>query len=471
MKVDLINGKVNKTFFTLLLSAIASTIVTTIYSTVDMICVGHYCGPDGAAAIACINPLWALMFAFGVLAGVGGSVMMSNRRGAGDEQAANEFYTVAASIAAVAALTLLLAYSLFTRPLLTLFGAEGNVLELAVDYMQAMCFSVPTFTMCACLSTFMRNDGEAIIPTVATITGGVANAVLDVLLVFTFDMGIKGAGLATGIGQFVAFLIILSYFFSKKCNLKLTKPRHISEILLKICTVGSAGFVIEISSGIASAIHNIVIMEHLSKAHLAVYGTTSTVVIMFYCLFNGIGTALQPMVSTDFGAANHDRIKKTLRLSFITSICMGIFFFALCQAFPGTILKIYMDVTDEVMQIGPRIVRLYSLALPVMGVCMVCNYYFQSTLHRSASVIVSLLRCLVFPVLLVFTIPLILDYDFLWLATPIGEIFTCIVAVVMIVPMLKTLVSSSKVISDESTDESAHTEKREITPQSRQNIQ
>ena len=443
MKVDLINGKVNKTFFTLLFSAIASTIITTIYSTIDMICVGHYCGPDGAAAIACINPLWALMFAFGVLAGVGGSVMMSNRRGAGDEHAANEFYTVATAIAAVAAVTLLIAYSFFTRPLIALFGADGNVLELGVDYMQAMCFSVPTFTMCACLATFMRCDGEAIIPTIATIVGGVINAVLDVLLVFTFDMGIKGAGLATGIGQFVAFSIIASYFFTKKCNLKITKPTHISDTLIKICTVGSAAFVIEISSGIATAVHNIVIMDNLTKAHLAVYGTAATVVIMFYCLFNGIGTALQPMVATAFGASNSERIRKTLKLSFVTAIAMGVFFFALCEIFPGTILKIYMDVTPEVMEIGPRIVRLYSLALPMMGLCMVCNYYFQSTLHRTASLIISLLRCLVFPLIFVFTLPLAFGYDYLWLAVPIGEILTCAIAFLIIAPMIKALNKNS----------------------------
>ena len=443
MKVDLINGKVNKTFFTLLFSAIASTIITTVYSTIDMICVGHYCGPDGAAAIACINPLWALMFAFGVLAGVGGSVMMSNRRGAGDEHAANEFYTVATAIAAVAAVTLLIAYSFFTRPLIALFGADGNVLELGVDYMQAMCFSVPTFTMCACLATFMRSDGEAIIPTLATIVGGVINAVLDVLLVFTFDMGIKGAGLATGIGQFVAFSIIASYFFTKKCNLKITKPTHISDTLIKICTVGSAAFVIEISSGIATAVHNIVIMDNLTKAHLAVYGTAATVVIMFYCLFNGIGTALQPMVATAFGASNSERIRKTLKLSFVTAIAMGVFFFALCEIFPGTILKIYMDVTPEVMEIGPRIVRLYSLALPMMGLCMVCNYYFQSTLHRTASLIISLLRCLVFPLIFVFTLPLAFGYDYLWLAVPIGEILTCAIAFLIIAPMIKALNKNS----------------------------
>lgn len=439
MKVNILNGKVNNTFFTLLFSAIASTIVSTIYSTVDMICVGHYSGPDGAAAIACINPLWALMFAFGVIAGVGGAVMMSNRRGSGNHRAANEYYTVATTMAFIFAIILFVTYTFFTEPLLVLFGAEGQVLELAVEYMQAMCFSVPTFTLCACLSTFMRNDGEAIIPTIATVIGGIFNIILDILLVFTFDMGIRGAGLATGIGQFVAFLIILSYFFTKKCNLKFTKPLHLSAVISKIVTVGFSAFLIEITSGITSAVHNIVIMTNLSSAHLAVYGTVSTVVIMFYCLFNGIGTALQPMVSTAYGAGNIKRIKETLMLSFTTAIVMGILFFAICEAFPTTILKIYMEVNDDVLSVGPRIVRLYASALPVMGISMVCNYYFQSTLHRTASITVSMLRGLIFPVTLVLALPLIFGYDFLWLGTPIGEFLTCIVAALLIIPMIKGL--------------------------------
>ena len=298
MKVDVLNGKLNKTYFTMLFSAIASTIVTTIYSTVDMICVGHYAGPDGAASIACANPLWALMFAFGVLTGVGGAVMMSNRRGAGNEKAANEYFTVAVIACFILATLLVTVYAIFLEPLLILFGGSGNVLKLATDYMRSMLFAVPTFTMCACCATFARNDGEALTPTVATIIGGVINIFLDVFLVFTCDLGVKGAGLATGIGQFVAFLIILSYFFTKKCKLKLTKVDNIPKILTRIATVGLAAFVIEITSGVTTAVHNITITEHLGNAHLAVYGTAATVVIMFWCLFNGMGTAMQPAFST-----------------------------------------------------------------------------------------------------------------------------------------------------------------------------
>ena len=449
MKVDVLNGKLNKTYFTMLFSAIASTIVTTVYSTVDMICVGHYAGPDGAASIACINPLWALMFAFGVLTGVGGAVMMSNRRGAGNEKAANEYFTVAVICCLIFSAVLVTVYAIFLEPLLRLFGATGHVLELSVDYMRYMLFSVPTFTLCACFATFARNDGEALIPTVATVVGGVLNIFLDVFLVFTCDMGVKGAGLATGIGQAVAFLIVLSYFFTKKCNLKLTKVEHIPSVLSKIVTVGFAAFLIEITSGVTSAVHNILITENLSNAHLAVYGTTATLIIMFVCLFNGIGTAMQPLIATAYGANNTERVRKTLRLAFLTAAVMSAVFFCACQLFPETILKIYMDVDASVLAVGPRIVRLYSISLLVVGFSMVCNYYFQSTLMRGACVLISMLRGLLLPILFVFTLPLIFGYDFIWLAVPAGEILTTLVALIIFIARFKSRNNLDRLIREE----------------------
>ena len=439
MKVDLLNGKLNKTYFTMLFSAIASTIVTTIYSTVDMICIGHYAGPDGAASVACANPLWALMFAFGVLTGVGGSVMMNNRRGAGNEKAANEYFTVAVTACLILAALLFTTYLLFLEPLLVLFGGTGNVLKLSTEYMRAMLFAVPTFTLCACLATFARNDGEALIPTIATVVGGVINIFLDVFLVFTCDLGVTGAGLATGIGQFVAFLIVLSYFFTKKCKLKLTKVEKIPEVMFRITTVGLAAFVIEITSGVTTAVHNVTITEHLGTAHLAVYGTAATVVIMFWCLFNGIGTAMQPLVATAFGAGNNERVRKTFKLAILTALVMSAIFFSLCELFPETILRIYMDVNDEVLTVGPRIVRLYSICLLAMGFGMVFNYYFQSTLMRSACVITSILRGLIFPVLFVLTIPLAIGYDFIWLGIPVAEILTAIIALLIFISKIKKL--------------------------------
>ena len=432
MKVDLLNGKLNKSYFTLLISAIGSTFVTTIYSTVDMICVGHYAGPNGTAAISCMAPMWALIFAFGVLTGVGGGVMMANRRGAADEKSANEFYTLSVVLSAITSIVLVTLYAIFPEQLLRLFGADGEVLELAVEYTRAVCFSFPTFTICACLSVFMRNDGEAFIPTAATIIGGVINIVLDVVLVFGFRMGVSGAGLATAIGQVISFLIILSYFFTKKCNLKFTKITNSGEKLIKIISIGFSAFILEISSGIITAVHNTLIMDKLGAAHLAVYGAASSAMIMFLCLFNSIGTAMQPLASVAHGADNHARVRGVLRLSFITALIMGAVFTVLCEAFPEAILHIYMDVNDDVLKIGPRVVRIYCLAIPTMGISQTCSHYFQSTIHRAHSITISSMRGLALPLIFIFSLPLVLNYNYIWLAIPLAEAITCITAIIML---------------------------------------
>ena len=183
----------------------------------------------------------------------------------------------------------------------------------------------------------------------------------------------------------------------------------------------------------------------MPPAHLAVYGTASTVIILFYCLFNGIGTATQPLVATAYGSGNTDRVKKTLRLAFLTALVMSAIFFTVCQSFPETILRIYMDVTDEVLEVGPRIVRMYALCLAVMGFGMVLNYYFQSTLMRSACTLTSVLRGLVFPVSLVLLLPLAFGYDYIWLAIPLGEIITALIALSIFLPRFKALGSQSPV--------------------------
>ncbi len=437
MKVDLLGGKVPRVYFTLLISAIGSTILTTIYSTVDMICVGQYCGSDGAAAISCMNPLWSLMFALGVLAGVGGAVMASNRRGIGDESEARGYFTVSVIISLIFSFVLLLCYTVFAEPMLRFFGAEGRVLEYAIDYMKPIAIVSPTFTMCACLATFVRNDGEAIIPTVATAVGGVINIILDILLVFTADLGAFGAGLATAIGQTAAFVIILGYFFLKRCSLRLVSPTRPFAKLGRISTVGFSAFVLELSFGITVMVFNNVIRESFPgsvEVYQGIYGIASSVTVMFFCLFNGIGTALQPIVSTNFGAGKRDRVVTSVKLAFISALILGILFFAVAELFPDIILKIYMDSSSspEVLTQGPGILRAYTSALPIIGITIVCTYLFQSILKQNLSVCLSLLRGLVLPVAVILLTLVTGRIELIWWSVPIAEAITFIVALVFL---------------------------------------
>lgn len=435
MKVDLLRGDIKKIFFILLASAIGSSVISTIYSTVDMICVGQYCKHIGTAALSCINPMWPLMTSVGYLAGVGGSVMMANRRGAGDRDTGNQYFTVAVIMSLVWSAVVLVAMTVFDDELITLFGAKDpEILAYAKEYLKSLAFASPTFTMCGCLATFERNDGEAVIPVVGTVVGGVTNIILDILLVFDFGagLGMAGAGIATSVGQAVAFLIILSYFFTKKYNVKFAFPAKIPRKLWRIVTVGFSAFLLEVSFGAVTTVFNNIISANLTSTHLAVYGTVSTVVVLFCCLLNGVGTALQPIAASNFGAGAHTRVRKSLIIAIITATALGTCFFAVVMIFPEIILKMYIDVSEnpEILKIGPGILRVYGAALPITGITIVSTFYFQSVLKQPVSVTLSLLRGLALPYLFVFLLPVLFggNFELIWWSIPLTELVTFAVA-------------------------------------------
>ena len=432
--MDLLKGRLGRTFFILLASAIGSTVVTAIYSTVDMVCIGQYAGAVGSAAVACLNPLWGIMMAPGVMIGVGGAIMTANRRGAGDPDEADGYFTVGAVVTTVIALLIGAVYLIFPRQLLAFFGGEGAVLESAVDYMSSISFVAPTFTISCFLSYYIRGDGEALVPTVATIAGGVVNAVLDVLLVFDFGagMGVKGAGLATSIGQMVAFLGLLSYFLFKRCKLRLARVRAPLAKLYRIASVGFSAFIVEISFGVTVAVFNRLITEGLSESHLAVYGTASTLFALLVCIFNGVGVALQPLASTAFGAGDMGRVRSTLRLGLICSVILGVVFCIGVLCAPTLILAFYMDVDEGVLAVGPDIMRIYCLGLFVAGVNVLATYYFQAVLKRGMSVAVSLLRTLVLPVALAGALYFGAGADAIWWSLPLSELITFAVSLVFL---------------------------------------
>ena len=432
--MNLLRDDVKKLYFTFLASALGSTLVTNIYSTVDFICVGQYAGPIGSAAISCVNPFWPIMLSLGFLFGMGGAVMLNNRRGAGEFHSSNEFFTLATILSLISSAIIFFLFTIYAEPLLVFFGAEGEILAAALEYIRPIAFISPTFTLCATISLFVRNDGEAALPTVATVIGGVVNVFGDVFFVFDFGLGLGmlGAGLATALGQLVSFLIIVGYFLSKKCKLRFTKIKGFSKKLFKIISVGSAMFITELSFGVCSIVFNKIIIKNLSADHLAVYGTASGVLIMFYCFFYALGGALQPIVSANYGANDLTRAKKTLEIALVSSLVLGTLFALSVQLFPGFILKAFMDVTDNIMIIGPPILRIYCIHLPLVGICIVGYYYLQSVLRQKESFLITLLRGLILPLILVFILPLAFGIDSIWWSVPIAELMTLAVCVVLL---------------------------------------
>lgn len=203
--MDLLKGNVRQIYFRYLGAAFGSALISSIYGLVDSAMVGQYQGPEGTAALAIVAPVWNIIYSLGLLTGIGGSVLLSAARGAGRQKEGNEYFTAALAGTVFFAAVSWLAIAFFDAPLLRLFGARDALLPLAQQYLLPVKFVVPLFLFNQMLAAFLRNDGAPGLATAAVLAGGVFNVFGDYFFVFTCDMGVFGAGLATAIGAGITF--------------------------------------------------------------------------------------------------------------------------------------------------------------------------------------------------------------------------------------------------------------------------
>ena len=408
--------------------------------------VGQYQGPTGTAALAVVAPIWNIIYSLGLLAGIGGSVLFSNLRGKIDKNGAeeNEYFTVSMLLAVLFAVASWLAVIFLDRPMLLLFGADQALLPLAQAYLQPIKFAVPLFVFNQMLSSFLRNDNHPGLATAAVMCGGVFNIIGDYLFVFTFDMGIYGAGLATALGALINFIVMISHFFTKKNMLRLVRPKALFAKSREITVTGFSTFFIDIAMGILTMLFNRQIMRYAGTDALAVYGIIVNVSTIVQCCGYSVGQAAQPLLSINFGANNGDRIKQTLKYALQATAFFSIVWTALTLLLPKAFVYIFMAPTPGVLAITPRIMRSYGISFLLLPLNVFSTYYFQSLIRPGASMLVSMLRGMIISGGLIYLLPAVAGADALWFTMPITELIVAGLVVWLMREYTKQLPGQSK---------------------------
>ncbi len=419
--MNLTQDDLKKIYLKYLFTAFGSAIVLSIYSTVDLICVGHYDGPLGAAALSVVTPIWAFTVGIGILIGLGGAVMTSVCRGKGDERDANEYFTVSMIITVAVTIILTAFYCIYRKEILIFFGADETVLPYAMTYTKWLFLGFPFYIIVQPLILFLRNDNAPTLAAISVLGGGVLNIVGDIYLVFFRDMGLEGAGLATALGELLSALIMSTHFLSKKCTLKFVRPHRIINKSLKTLSSGLSPSFDCVAPGVILIAFNNVIAANLGQDSLAIYGIAANLFSMSYSLFSGIGQAIQPISSENFGAGLAQRVKTTLYYGIVSGAATATVVLVLTQIFPHTILRIYMNAPDDVIETGAGILRIFCISLVFMGLSTVICYYLQSTLNTNKAFIVSFSRSLLLPAIFLAVLPNVVGYDIIWWIIPISE--------------------------------------------------
>ena len=434
--MNLVKDDIKKLYLRFLISSFGSALITSVYGIVDAMVVGQYYGPIGSSSLGVIAPIWNIIYSFGLLVGIGGSILFSVNKNKKEKIDGNTFFTSSIILGIIISLVLWVLLFAVEEPMLYFFGADEELIVLCKEYLLPVKISAPIFVFTQILSSFLRNDNNPKLATIAVVIGGIFNIFFDWFLVFYCNMGIMGAGIATC--ACVSILVMCIHFFTKRNTLKLTFKNNIFVHFKNIIINGFSTFIVDLAMGILNVFFNRQILRYFDYNALSIFAVIINIATFVQCCGYGIGQACQPLLSENFGAKNYKRVNKTLIYGIVSSFIVGLIWLILCETIPKEFIKFFMVPTEEVLKIGPKIIRMYSVAFFILPFNVFSTYYFQSILKPYISLIISLARGFVLSGILLYVFGLI-NKNLIWISIQVTELIVFVFVIINIIKNEKKL--------------------------------
>lgn len=362
---------------TLGLPTTMSMLITNLYSIADTYFVSQL-GTSASGATGIVFGLMAIIQAFGFMFGHGAGSNISRQLGAGGRENAKTFASTSFFLSLLSGALIALIGLLNLDALVTLLGSTNTILPFARRYGACILISAPAMAASCVLNNILRYEGKAFFAAIGLCAGGIINIALDALLIFVFDQGILGAGIATAISQYLSLLILITPFLRGQTQSTLSL-RHLSLDKSIIGNIVAVGFPSLIRQGLNSL--SVMILNFLASSYgdaaIAAMSITSRTTMFIFCVGLGIGQGFQPVSAFNYGAGNLKRVREAhdfaLRFGIISLLSFAIpaFIFA-----PAIITRFRND--PAVIKIGTFALRAALITLPLMPVSVMANMLFQS---------------------------------------------------------------------------------------------
>ena len=289
--------------------AIVGMLVNALYNIVDRIFIGNSVGSIGIGAIFVGSPVTLILMAFSTLVGVGANSLSSIRLGEDKKDEAELILGNAFVLLFIISSTLSVLGLTFIEPLLKIFGANENILPYSIAYLSIILIGAPFQSLGFGINNFIRGEGNPRVAMTTMLIGAILNVILDYTFIFIFDMGIKGAALATIIAQIVSAIWVISYFLGSKSMLKLKRKniRLQKDIVKNILSIGLAPFSMHLASSMVTVILNNSLNTYGGDVAISSMGVIHSITMFILMPIFGINQGAQPIIGFNYGAKKYDR--------------------------------------------------------------------------------------------------------------------------------------------------------------------
>ncbi|MDD7516879.1 MATE family efflux transporter [Ruminococcus flavefaciens] len=422
--------------------SIVGMLVSALYNMVDQLFIGKAVGTLGNTATSIAFPFTTGCMALALLLGIGSASCFNLSLGMGDKKRAPYFAGNALLLLVVSGVIMSVVTLAFLTPLLKRFGATDAVLPYAKEYVKYTAFGFPFLILTAGGGHIIRADGSPKMTMICNVTGAVINTILDAIFVLGFDWGMKGAAIATVIGQFISAAIVVIYCFNFKTVYLF--GRHLFpkfSIIGRICSIGMASCFNQLAIAIVQIVLNNSLKHYgaLSKYGaddpIAVAGIVMKVNMIVFSIVIGLAQGTQPIESFNYGAKNYDRVKSAFWMALKTGAAISLVAFVAFQLFPKQILSVFAnkDASEGYYEFGAKFFRIFLFFTWINCLQPITATFFTSIGKSIKGVFLSLTRQILFFLPLLIVLPMFFKIEGITYTGPLADALSAIVAVIMAV--------------------------------------
>lgn len=430
---------------------VLSLLVSALYNIVDQIFIGNSeLSTLGNAATGVVFPIFIIAQGFAWCFGDGCAAYLNICQGRNDFQNAHKVVGTGITFTVISAAVLMAVFYPLKTQLLSLFGASENSIGYAVEYFNIILTFFPLFMLSNMMNAVIRADGTPAWSMASMLAGAIANIILDPVFIFGAKWGMKGAALATVIGQTISFIVSLIYFFrTKTFKLKLKSLVPSFKSFTPALQLGTSSFITQMTIVIISLVCNIMLAKYgaMSKygvdIPIAVIGIESKVFTVVINLVVGIVLGCQPIISYNMGAKRFDRVKELYRKILFCTVVIGLLSTVLFEIAPDAVLGMFGAPTsianpEYYWEFGELTFRIFLSLVTFTCIIKMTSIFFQAVGKPISAVVASMIRDIICFVPLIIVLPMFFGIKGILFAAPCADFVSMIVAVLLTITFMKT---------------------------------
>lgn len=415
------------------LPSILMTLFTSIYSVVDGLFVSNVVGESAFASINLIMPYCMIFSSIGSIFGVGGSALVAKIQGEGDHARANRVFSMLIWVMFILGLAMTVLSQLLLPMAARWMGATDDLMEDCLVYARIFLITQSAFFLQYGLQSLMVAAERPRLGLLFTVVAGVSNMILDWLFIAVFHWGVAGAAAASCVGQVIGgFGPVLYFARVKDCPLKLVKTRLMPRELMKSAGNGAAEGITNVAMSLVSMVYNFQLMKYIGEYGVSAFGVIMYVNFVFSAVYIGYSMGTAPVFSYHYGAGETNELKSLFRKSMIIVSAFSVVLTTAALLSAKGIASVFAGYDEYFLTLTTYALRLYCISYFFAGINIFgCNLFAALNDGLTAGIL-SGLRIFVFQMIAIFTLPLIMGSDGIWLSMFVAETCVFIITIVML---------------------------------------